>query len=158
MLGLAMPDRDMGIARSSEPEANMTQTPAQPSTVAEVMHPAVTTVEQTAHLAAAAYLMKKQGATAIVVIDDPQSRHPIGIITEADVVRAVADGQDVNDVRIRDLMTASPTVCQEDTTLRNALKSMVNGGFRHLPVVEQDSVVGIVEIGDVSRALLDPST
>lgn len=135
----------------------MTQTPAQPATVAEVMHPAVTTVEQTAHLAAAAYLMKKQGATAIVVIDDPQSRHPIGIITEADVVRAVADGQDVNDVRIRELMTARPIVCQEDTTLRDAIKSMVNGGFRHLPVVEQNGVVGIVEIGDVSRALLGPS-
>ena len=134
----------------------MTQTSAQPSTVAEVMHPAVTTVEQAAHLAAAAYLMKKEGATAIVVIDDPQSRHPIGIITEADVVRAVADGQDVNDVRIRDLMTASPTVCQEDTTLVDAIKSMVGGGFRHLPVVEQDRVVGIVEIGDVSRALLGP--
>ena len=55
--------------------------------------------------------MKRAGATAVVVLDDDHARRPIGVITEADVVQAVADGKDVNDVRIRHLMTNSPTVC-----------------------------------------------
>jgi CBS domain-containing protein len=135
----------------------MTQTSAQPTTVAQVMHPAVTTVEQDAHVAAAAYLMKKDAATAVVVIDDVQSKHPIGILTEADIVRVVADGRDVNDVRIRELMTSSPIVCDAATTIQTAAKSMADGRFRHLPVVDQGGVVGIIDIGDVSRALLGPS-
>ena len=137
---------------------NMTQTSAQtPMTVAQVMRPAVTTVEQDAHVAAAAYLMKKDGATAVVVIDDIQAKHPLGILTEADIVRLVADGGDVNDVRIRDLMTSSPMVCEETTTIQTAAKSMADGRFRHLPVVDQGGVVGMIDIGDVSRALLGPS-
>ena len=136
----------------------MTQTSAQtPTTVAQVMRPAVTTVEQDAHVAAAAYLMKKDGATAVVVIDGVQTKRPIGILTEADIVRVVADGRDVNDVRIRDLMTSSPVVCEETTSIQRAAKSMADGKFRHLPVVDQGSVVGIIEISDVSRALLGPS-
>jgi CBS domain-containing protein len=67
----------------------------------------------------------------------------------------VADGKDVNDVRIRDLMTSGLTVCDEKTSIRDAARSMIDGRFRHLPVVEDAGVVGMVEIGDVSRALLN---
>lgn len=125
-----------------------------PTAVAQVMKPALTTVEQDAHVAAAAYLMKRAGATAIVIIDDAQSKRPLGIITEADIVRVVADGKDVNDVRVRDLMTSGPTVCEETTSIRDAGESMLAGRFRHLPVVDDAGVVGIIDIGDVSRALL----
>ncbi|HEY7049589.1 MAG TPA: CBS domain-containing protein [Jatrophihabitantaceae bacterium] len=136
----------------------MSETSAQtPMTVAQVMRPAVTTVEQDAHVAAAAYLMKKDGATAVVVIDNVQTKRPIGILTEADIVQVVADGRDVNDVRIRELMTSSPVVCEESTTIQTAAKSMADGRFRHLPVVDHGSVVGIIDIGDVSRALIGPS-
>jgi CBS domain-containing protein len=62
------------------------------------------TVEAGAHLAAAAYLMKHAGATALVVVDGNGSKRPVGLITEADVARAVADGENINDVRIHDLM------------------------------------------------------
>ena len=68
------------------------------------MRPAVTTVEQGDHVAAAAYLMKHAGAAALMVVD-PQTSQPRGIITEADIARVVADGKNVNDVRVHDLMT-----------------------------------------------------
>ena len=69
------------------------------ATVADIMHPPVTTVEQNDHVAAAAYLMKRADATALIVTQ-AHTGEPIGIITEADISHAVADGKNPNDVRI----------------------------------------------------------
>ena len=80
---------------------------APPATVADVMQPPVTAVEQNDHAAAAAYLMKRAGATALIVTK-MQTGQPTGIITEADISRAVADGKNPNDVRIYELMTTNP--------------------------------------------------
>jgi CBS domain-containing protein len=131
--------------------------PRAPATAADVMRPALTTVEPDAHLGAAAYLMRHARTTCLVVVDDEQAKRLVGLLTEADVVHAVGDGNDVNDVRIRDLMTTSPTVINSTTTIHDAAKSMVAGDFRHLPVVDDAGVVGMVDIADVCRALLDPS-
>ena len=60
-----------------------------PATAGDIMRSPLTTVEQNDHVAAAAYLMKHAGATAITVLD-PRSGEPAGIITEADVAHAVA--------------------------------------------------------------------
>jgi CBS domain-containing protein len=128
------------------------------ATVGEVMRSAVTTAEQDAHLAAAAYLIKHAGATALVVVDDPASNQPVGIITETDIVHAVADGMDLNQVRIRDVMTREPTDIGTATGIREAAESMMRGRFRHLPVVDGTGLVGMVDINDVCRALLDQST
>jgi CBS domain-containing protein len=132
------------------------QRPHAPPTAADVMRPALSTVKPDDHVAAAAYLMKHAGATALVVVDDEQARRPRGLITEADIVRAVADGTDLNQVRIRDLMTTDPTVITAATSVRDAAESMLAGHFRHLPVVDDGGLIGIVDIADVSRALLDP--
>jgi CBS domain-containing protein len=131
------------------------QAPPAPATVANVMRPPLTTVEQAAHVAAAAYLMKHAGATALL-IQDGHTDQPIGIITQADIARAVADGKDVNSVRIYDLMTTRPTVNSTTTSIRDAAKVMTSGHFRHLPVVGDAGLVGIVDITDVCGALLDP--
>jgi len=131
------------------------QVPPAPATVANVMRPPVTTVEQAAHVAAAAYLMKHAGATALMVLD-AQTGQPIGIITQADIARAVADGKDVNSVRIYDLMTTRPTVISTTTSVRDAANVMTSGHFRHLPVVGDAGLAGIVDITDVCRALIDP--
>lgn len=138
----------------------MTRASAQPSsgapaTAADVMQPAVTTVEADAHLAAAAYLMKHAGATALVVVDNEQAKRPVGLITDADIAEAVADGKDVNQVRIHDLMTTHPTVITATTSVTDAARSMVTGHYRHLPVVGDAGLIGIVDIEDVCRALLD---
>jgi CBS domain-containing protein len=127
------------------------------ATVGDVMRPPLTTVDQNDHVAAAAYLMRHAGATALVVLDG-QTNQPLGIITEADIVHTVADGRDVNEVRIRDVMTIGPTVVTADTGIPEAAETMTTGHFRHLPVIGDGGLTGIVDIRDVCRALLDMST
>jgi CBS domain-containing protein len=129
-----------------------------PVTVADVMRPALTTVEASAHLAAAAYLMKHAGESALVVINDEQAKRPIGLITDADISDAVADGMNMNEVRIHDLMTTDPTVIVATTSIYKAAQAMVTGHFRHLPVVSDVGLIGILDIDDVCRALLDASS
>ena len=133
----------------------MLQHPApSPATVADVMHPPVTTVDQNDHLAAAAYLMKRADATALIVTQ-AQTGEPIGIITDADVSRAVADGKNPNDIRIFQAMTARPTVVNAATSIRDAANVMTSRRFRHLPVVGDAGLMGIVDITDVCRVLLE---
>ncbi len=124
------------------------------ATAADVMRPPLTTVEQQGHVAAAAYLMKHAGATALMVLE-AWTDQPVGIITEAEIAHAVADGKDVNRVRIYELMTTRPTVIKTTTGVRDAAKVMTSGHFRHLPVVGDAGLVGIVDITDVCRALLE---
>ena len=125
-------------------------------TAADVMHPPVTTVNQNDHVAAAAYLMKRADATALIVTQ-AHTGEPVGIITEADISHAVADGKNPNDVRIYALMTADPIVVRTTASIRDAAKVMTSGRFRHLPVMGDAGLVGIVDITDVCSALLQVS-
>jgi CBS domain-containing protein len=118
------------------------------------MQPPLSTVKKDDHVAAAAYVMKHAGATALVVVDE-WTDQPLGIITEADIAHAVADGKDLSSVRIHDLMTTRPTVISTTTSVRDAAKTMTNGHFRHLPVVGDAGLVGMVDIVDVCRVLID---
>jgi CBS domain-containing protein len=140
----------------AEPPPPQASVPAPPTagTVADIMRPPVTTPRQNDHAAAAAYLMKHAGASALLVLDALKDQ-PIGIITEADITRAVADVQDLNEVRISQLMTTGPAVIGPMTTIRDAAETMTSGRFRHLPVVGDAGLVGMVDIIDVCRALLD---
>ena len=65
---------------------------------------ASTTVDQYDHVAAATYLMKHSGTSALAVLDGQRSNQPIGCITETDIAAAMAQGQDLNETRIRDLI------------------------------------------------------
>jgi CBS domain-containing protein len=123
-------------------------------TVMDVMQPPVTAVDQNDHVAAAAYLMKRANASALIVTQ-AKTGQPVGIITDADVSRAVADGKNPNDVRIFELMTASPTVVSTTTSIREAAEVMTSRRFRHLPVIGDAGLVGIVDITDVCRVLLE---
>jgi CBS domain-containing protein len=145
------------IPTKAEVEEMSEQTSAtDPVTAADIMRPPLTTVEQADHVAAAAYLMKRAGTTALMVLD-ARTGQPVGIITEADIAHAVADGKDVNSTRIHALMTARPTVINTTTSVRDAARVMTSGHFRHLPVVGDEGLAGIVDITDVCRALLDPT-
>src|SRR5260370_21095382 len=114
------------------------------------MRPPFATVEQEGHVAAAAYLMKHTGADALMVLD-AWTDLPVGIITETDIAHAAADGKDANSTRIYELMTTRPTVIKTTTSVCDAAKVMTSSHFRHLPVVGDAGLVGIVGIAAVGR-------
>ena len=131
------------------------QPPPSQATIAGLMRPPLTTIELAGHAAAAAYLMKHAGTSSLVVLD-PQTGQPVGIITGADITHAVADGKDPNEVRIHDLMTPDPTIINTTASIRDAAIIMTRGHFRHLPVTSDSGLVGMVDITDVCRALIGP--
>ena len=79
-----------------------------------------------------------------------------GILTERDVLRAVADGMD-DATLVRDRMTANPETLDADDTTEHAAVLMIHGGFRHLPVMEAGEVVGVLSIRDLMRVVLEDS-
>ena len=137
----------------SQPQTTFPQSLPDLTAVADIMQPPLTTVERYDHVAAAAYLMRHAGATSLMVLD-ASTDQLIGIVTEEDVAHAVADGKDVNEIRIHDVMTTRPTVITPATSIRDAAKIMTSGHFRHLPVVGDTGLQGVVDINDVCGALL----
>jgi signal-transduction protein with cAMP-binding, CBS, and nucleotidyltransferase domain len=123
------------------------------ATVAHVMRAPLATVGQHDHAAAAAYLMKHAGTTALMVVN-VQTGQPAGIITEADVARAIADGKDINDVWVDAVMTTRPALITT-TSIHQAAQIMTARHFRHLPVAGDAGLLGVVDITDVCRALIN---
>jgi CBS domain-containing protein len=122
------------------------------ATVTDLMRPPLTTAGQDDHVAAAAYLMKHAGTTALMVTD-AQTGQPAGIITEADVARAIAAGKDPNDVRVHAVMTTRPAITTT-TSIRDAATIMTTTHFRHLPVTGDTGLLGLIDITDVCQALI----
>jgi len=91
---------------------------------------------------------KKIGA--IVIVGGGGS--VIGIISERDLIRVIAQrGADALSMPVSEVMTREVVVCSEATSVDDIMEMMTNGRFRHLPVVEESRLVGIVSIGDIVK-------
>jgi len=111
------------------------------------------TVEAGLPLAEVAAQMVAREVGAVLVLNGSALA---GILTERDVLRAVARGIR-EDAVVSDWMTADPETIEPDETTDHAATLMMHGGFRHLPVVERGEVVGIVSIRDLMRLVLADS-
>ncbi|HEY1276368.1 MAG TPA: CBS domain-containing protein [Thermoleophilaceae bacterium] len=80
----------------------------------------------------------------------------MGIVTERDVLRAVARGL-AEDTLVADLMTPGPETMDADESTQHAATLMIHGGFRHLPIMEGNEIVGILSIRDLMRVVLEDS-
>ena len=119
--------------------------------VSEHMTRSLLTIGANATLGEAAAKMAERGVGAVVVLEGERI---VAILTERDVMKAVAAGQD-GTASVTDWMTRHPDTIEPDDTTDHAASLMINGGFRHLPVVEGGKVVGIVSIRDLMRVALD---
>jgi len=121
-------------------------------TVRDIMSTEIVSVDTSATVAEAATLMGKQRVGSALVMDGDDV---VGIFTERDIVRALAADFDAAGHAVADWMTAQPATVEPDVSVRDALDRMLSGGYRHLPVVESGSTIGMVSIRDLSRAAVD---
>jgi CBS domain-containing protein len=110
----------------------------------------VVTIEPTTTLAEAVKLLAARGIGALVVTG--ADRRVTGIVSERDIVRALAaHGSAALDLPLTEVMTRKVMTCSASDTIRSLLERMTQGNFRHLPVMEQGQLDGIVSIGDVVK-------
>jgi CBS domain-containing protein len=95
---------------------------------------------------AAARLMKKHHVGALMVVDGDRLA---GIFTERDVVfRVLAEGRDASTTRVSEVMTANPRTVDADKAVGHALMLMYDGGFRHVPIVDDGKPLGMISARD----------
>jgi len=92
-----------------------------------------------------------------VLVVKPQNEL-VGILSERDIVRSLSSHAAATlDMTATQLMTARPTTATPTTTVTEAMEIMTNGHFRHLPILENEQLIGLVSIGDVVKARIDQS-
>jgi CBS domain-containing protein len=111
------------------------------------------TVEPDLTLAEVAKRMVSRDVGAALVTEGARL---VGIVTERDILRAVARGIQESAV-VADCMTSDPETMDPDESTEHAAVLMLHGGFRHLPIVEGDGVVGMLSIRDLMRVALEDS-
>jgi CBS domain-containing protein len=112
-------------------------------TLGEIAKPNFITVAPEDTLGEVAERMTRQNTGAVVVRDFGRL---IGILTERDMLRAMASRVHTSDARVRQWMTADPITAAPETDLEDAAKIMLDNGFRHLPVVDGSNVLGVVSL------------
>jgi CBS domain-containing protein len=111
------------------------------------------TVEAEHPVIAVAQRMVERNVGAVLVLDDGRL---VGIMTERDLMRAVARGLR-DDTVVGGCMTADPDTIAPDDTIEHAAVLMIHGGYRHLPVVDGDDVVGVLSIRDLVQVVVEDS-
>jgi CBS domain-containing protein len=115
-------------------------------TIRDLMTSEVLTVAPEDTVGEAAEKMVARGVGSVLVSDYGRL---IGILTERDLLRAVADRIHSSEARVREWMTREPITVTPDTPAEDAARTMLEHGFRHLPVVQGEQTIGIVSLRDV---------
>lgn len=109
----------------------------------------VFTVERAATVRQAVAQMNERAIGALLIVEDGS---PVGIFTERDVLRRiVAEGRNPDTVRVAEVMTKEVLTVELATTVEEVMATMTARRLRHLPVVDNGQLVGMISIGDVTR-------
>lgn len=110
------------------------------------------TVEPATTVAEAATMMGARHVGSALVTEGDR---PVGIFTERDILRALAADFDAPGHPVAHWMTLDPQTVHPDANVWEAQDLMLERGFRHLPVIDEEALVGIVSLRDLSRAIRD---
>ena len=119
--------------------------------IRDVMTKQLVTVEPSSSVAASVTVMGIQGVGAVLVMEKGRLE---GIFTERDLVRALSHDIGAASEPVAHWMTRNPVTVSPEATAEQALEIMLTRHFRHLPVMEGESLVGVVSIRDLLRAAL----
>ncbi|HBK04540.1 MAG TPA: hypothetical protein DDZ81_01615 [Acetobacteraceae bacterium] len=111
----------------------------------------VSTIDPAATVSEIAEILSERRIGAVLVMDNAEQM--LGIVSERDIVRSLAaNGARTLEMTAGQLMTRAVQVARPDTTVDQAMQTMTAGRFRHLPVVDHDTLIGLISIGDVVKA------
>jgi len=111
----------------------------------------ITRVDPTATIAQVVDVLAEHRIGAALVVD--RAEQLLGIVSERDIVRSLAaNGTRTLEMTAGQLMTRALQVASPATTVAEAMATMTVGRFRHMPVIERDSLIGLISIGDVVKA------
>ncbi|TPE53805.1 CBS domain-containing protein [Amaricoccus solimangrovi] len=114
----------------------------------------IVTVKRDDTVRTAVEILARHRIGAVIVSDDGAIVD--GILSERDIVRALGTvGAACLEAKVKDLMTSSVVGCHYDDTAHAVLGKMTEGRFRHMPVIEDNRMVGVISIGDVVKARLE---
>ena len=119
------------------------------ATIADVMTKDVVTLSSASTVSDAAQVMVRGGFGSVVVV---HGRMLLGILTERDVLRAAASEDDLRSASVERWMTPDPDTSEPDLDTEEAAGLMLSRGYRHLPVVVDGDLVGMVSLRDVLSA------
>ena len=112
------------------------------------------TIEPTATLSTAAELLAERRIGAVVICG--AGGRLAGILSERDIIRALAErGTDALTLPVGQVMTRNVMTCGEEDSVANLMERMTAGRFRHLPVLRDGKLVGLVSIGDVVKQYVE---
>jgi CBS domain-containing protein len=117
--------------------------------IGELMNPAVVTVGPGTPVAEAAARMVQAKVGSTVVM---QGTFLVGIVTERDVLRAAASGKDLGTSAVSEWMTRDPQWASSSTSADDAAQLMLLNGFRHLPVMDDGQLRGVVSLRELFAA------
>ena len=121
--------------------------------VAAILHDKgrdVITLSASASIREAAEMLIKYRIGSVVVVDD--NKKIAGIVSERDLVKTIAkQGIDCLSEPVKNCMTSNVSTCQLSDTVEYLMGQMTTHRFRHMPVVENDEMIGIISIGDVVK-------
>ena len=111
----------------------------------------IVTIEPTARISEVAELLADRQIGAALVLD--RADQMLGIVSERDIVRSLArNGARTLDMTAGQLMTRALRTATPRTSVVEAMREMTLGRFRHMPVLDNDHLVGVISIGDVVKA------
>ncbi len=114
--------------------------------------PRVVTIGPNDSVGDAVARLSAENVGVLVVVND--TFEPVGVLSERDVIRHLANGEAVLHHPVEDLMTHDVVTCSPSDDLESILQTMTSRHFRHMPILEEGKLVGLVTLGDLVKAQL----
>ena len=90
-----------------------------------------------------------------IVVTSQKSKYPVGIVSERDLVRNYKIILNNNTIKIKDVMTKNIIICNQNSSSKELMEIMNENKIRHIPIMEQHKLLGIVSIGDVVNRIIE---
>jgi len=121
--------------------------------ILQTKSPVVYAVEQNTSVLEALQIMMEKNISALLVIDNEEL---IGIFTERDYARKIIlHGKSSKETPIHEVMTPSPRTISPNETIESCMELMTTHHFRHLPIMDDNKVIGMLSIGDLVKYIIE---